>query len=121
MNNNKDIRYLKAMLEFINDIKDISTRKPFDVILSEHDVELSAILMKLSQIGELVGRLSFDMIEFYPEVPWSKIKRMRNYIVHEYEKVDFDVLTHVIQKDLKDLENQLDYILKVELRKTRGI
>lgn len=47
-NNNKDIRHLMAMLQYIDEIENIKNRQPIDQILENHNVELSAVLVKLS-------------------------------------------------------------------------
>ncbi|GAK31909.1 hypothetical protein WOSG25_190170 [Weissella oryzae SG25] len=119
-NNNKDIRYLKAMLQFVDEIQEIASRQPLVDILDKPDVELSAIMMKLTQIGELVGRLSFNTIENYPDVPWIQIKGLRNTIVHEYEKVDREQLKDVITTDLDSLKDMLNDVVRNELRRTRN-
>lgn len=118
-NNNKDIRQLMAMLQYIDEIENIESRKPMDNILGDYDVELSAILMKLSQIGELVGRLSLNIIDDYPDVPWRKIKNLRNVIAHDYESIKLDIIKDVLMKFLPELKQQLPMIIDRETKRTR--
>lgn len=43
----------------------------------------NAISMCILQIGELVGRLTEDFKADHTEIPWHKIRGMRNYVAHE--------------------------------------
>ena len=55
----------------------------------------NAISMCILQIGELVGHLSDDFRENNTEIPWHKIRGMRNYVAHEYGSIDLDVVWYV--------------------------
>jgi len=52
----------------------------------------NAISMCILQIGELVNHLSIDFRENNGEIPWHKIRGMRNYVAHEYGNIDLDVV-----------------------------
>jgi len=52
----------------------------------------NAVSMCILQIGELVKHLSADFKEENREIPWQKIRGMRNYVAHEYGSIDLDVV-----------------------------
>ena len=52
----------------------------------------NAVSMCILQIGELVNHLSNDFKENHTEIPWRKIRGMRNYVAHEYGTIDLDVV-----------------------------
>ena len=52
----------------------------------------NAVSMCILQIGELVGRLTDDFKADHAEIPWRKIRGMRNFVAHEYGSVDFEVV-----------------------------
>ncbi|MCM0582707.1 DUF86 domain-containing protein [Weissella diestrammenae] len=118
MSNNKDIRYLESMLIYLDQVNDIASSKPMDLIITEYGLELSSILMKLTQVGELVGRLSFNTIEEYPDVPWRELKGLRNVIVHEYEDIRLQEIKNIILNNIPDTEEQLRNVLQNEIRKS---
>lgn len=72
----------------------------------------NAISMCILQIGELVGRLTEDFKTDHTEIPWHKIRGMRNYVAHEYGSIDFEVVWFASTKSIPDLkafcENYLD-------------
>jgi uncharacterized protein with HEPN domain len=41
-------------------------------------------------IGEATAKLPLAVREAYPEVPWEKMQAMRNFVFHEYFRVDLD-------------------------------
>lgn len=68
--------------------------------------------MCIVQIGELAGRLSDDVKDAYPEVPWKEIKGMRNFFAHEYDRMDTEDVWYTIQNDIPVLKQNCTRILK---------
>ena len=71
---------------------------------------ISACVFNLSQIGELVGKLSPEFIESTPHIPWRKIKGMRNKIVHDYEGIRLNIVWEVLTDFLPELIENLENI-----------
>ena len=80
-----------AFEEFSNDLKTIS-----------------ACVFNLSQIGESVGRLDTEFIERNNQIPWRKIKGMRNRIVHDYEGIQLNIVWDVLVDFLPELIKNID-------------
>lgn len=68
---------------------------------------VEACIFNLSQIGELVIKLDKEFISEYPELPWFKMKGLRNRIVHDYEGVNLNLIWQIIDSDIKILKEQL--------------
>ncbi|MEW6351921.1 MAG: HepT-like ribonuclease domain-containing protein [Thermodesulfobacteriota bacterium] len=49
---------------------------------------ISALERELILIGEAAQHVPLDVVERSPEVPWTRMKGMRNVIVHRYWGVD---------------------------------
>jgi len=56
------------------------------------DVLQAAVLHHLTVIGEAINRLSADLKERHPEVPWRQITAVRHRIVHAYFDLDWQIL-----------------------------
>ena len=67
----------------------------------------SAVNFKFIQISENASRLSKELIISATEIPWNKIKGLRNKIVHDYGNVVMDTIFNTIKKDLPILLEQL--------------
>ena len=63
----------------------------------------NAIAMCILQVGELVGRLSDAFKQEYREIPWHKIRGMRNYVAHEYGSIDLEVVWFAAHKSIQEL------------------
>ncbi len=59
-------------------------------------------------IGEAARKVSPQFQRDHPEIPWRQIIGMRHRIVHDYMRVDEDVLWEVIQHDLPALLPHLE-------------
>ena len=82
----------------------------------DSDLALRLALVHLLQmIGEAAGGLSDDFKLAHPDVPWNRIVGMRHRIVHEYWRVDLDVVWEVVQNELADLAERLAPYVKHHL------
>ena len=70
---------------------------------SADDKTVNACVFCLSQIGELVGKLSDKFIKQHPAIEWHKIKGLRNRIVHDYEGLKLNMVWDVLTEFLPTL------------------
>jgi uncharacterized protein with HEPN domain len=49
-------------------------------------------VQELAIIGEAAGKVSPEIARSAPEIPWPKIVRMRNRLIHGYREVDLEVV-----------------------------
>lgn len=61
-------------------------------------------------IGEAARKVSDEFRQQHPEIPWRKIVGMRHRIVHDYMRVDEDILWQVVTGDLSELLPLLEAI-----------
>lgn len=64
----------------------------------------NAVSMCILQIGELVGRLTDDFKADHADIPWHKIRGMRNYVAHEYGSIDFEIVWFASTKSIPELQ-----------------
>lgn len=69
------------------------------------------ITHQLQIIGEAAARITPDLQENCPEVPWRQIIGMRNVLTHGYFDIDFDIVWSVVERDLGKLRSQVKAIL----------
>ena len=61
-----------------------------------------------------MNRLSVNLRERYPEVPWRKILATRNRIVHAYFELDWQILWDAAANEIPLLRCQVQNILTTE-------
>ena len=74
----------------------------------------SAVLYQLIVIGEAVKRLSFELRQQHPEIPWTLMAGMRDHLIHGYDVVDWDEVWRTATRDVPDLLNKLEAFLPQE-------
>ena len=83
---------------------------PYETFAADERTQL-AVGMTLIQIGEAAARILQHYPDFaveHAEIPWDRMKGMRNVVVHDYYKLDLPVVFDTVQKALPDLISQLD-------------
>lgn len=74
----------------------------------------SAVVHKLSVIGEAAARVSGDLRARNPQVPWPQIIAFRNILVHAYFGVDWDLVWAAARNRCPLLRAQAAGILAAE-------
>lgn len=62
-------------------------------------------------IGEAVWKLSAELKSAYPQVPWRSIEGMRHVMVHDYFKVDWEIVYTTAQRDIPALRPHVHAML----------
>ena len=63
--------------------------------------------MKISQLGELAGKVDNEYRATHKDIPWSRIYGLRNRIVHDYEGINLVLVWEIISNDLQELREKL--------------
>lgn len=70
----------------------------------ERDVKTQdAVLRRLEIIGEATKRLSDETKRQHPDVAWKKMAGMRDFLIHDYDKVNLARVWEVLQENLLPL------------------
>ena len=69
------------------------------------------IVKNIEIIGEAARMLTEQFKQQNAEVNWRVIANMRNFLVHEYFRVDSDVVWSVIHKEIVELKTQVERYL----------
>ncbi|HXB68104.1 MAG TPA: HepT-like ribonuclease domain-containing protein [Candidatus Acidoferrales bacterium] len=80
----------------------------------------AAVLHHLTVIGEAISRLSVELRDRYPEVPWPQIIAVRHRIVHAYFDLDWQILWDSATGDIPQLRRQVLDILTTEFSESES-
>lgn len=107
--NNPHVR-LRHMLDAAREVVDFTTgRKRAD--LDTDQLLLRALSMSTGIIGEAASQLDDEFRQSYDSIPWRQIIGMRNFLFHEYFRVDPDILWQTVTRAVPPLIPQIESIL----------
>lgn len=66
-----------------------------------------AVLRNLAVIGEAVRALPAEFKEERPNTAWASIAGLRNIVIHEYFRVNLDLIRDIVDHDLIALATTL--------------
>jgi len=110
--------FLKDILSACRKIEAIVAATSEDLFLRD-EVLPAAILHHLTVIGEAINRLSVELRERHPEVPWRQIIAVRHRIVHAYFDLDWQILWDTATDDIPNLRRQVLNILTTEFSESK--
>jgi len=102
--------YLTDIAERIQRIE-IYTQGGRDIFLESLIIQ-DAVSRNFELMGEGVKRVSQDVKQRYPEVPWRRIAGFRDVLIHDYLGVDINEVRNVVERNLPDLKQQISLILR---------
>ncbi len=70
------------------------------------------VVYHLQIIGEAARALPDEFRDAHPEISWQQIIGMRNVLVHAYFGIDDSVVWEVVERDLPELKQATDAILR---------
>ena len=71
-----------------------------------------AVAFEFTTMGEAARAMPAEVQKRYPYVPWDKMQAIRNVLVHEYFRIDEEILWRASQEDIPPLIPVLEEILR---------
>ncbi len=102
----KNIKAIEKMLFHIGRLERTLDGIEFEQYL-DSEILQDASILNILQIGENVSLLDEDFIKAHSEIPWRKIKAVRNVFVHNYDGIDMNSMWALIKRDIPELKEKL--------------
>jgi uncharacterized protein with HEPN domain len=107
--------YLVDIVEAAEAIERFVASLEWDDFLRD-DLRQSAVLQKLTVIGEAAARLPQSFRDQHPEIEWRDIIAFRNILVHSYFSVKLPIIWEAVTQDVPDLREKVVHILTQEYK-----
>jgi uncharacterized protein with HEPN domain len=102
--------YLSDILEAADAIETFLADLDKDAFINS-DLIRSAVLQKLTIIGEATARLPKAFKERNKEIEWADIIAFRNLPVHAYFSIDWSIVWTTAVKDVPELKQKISAIV----------
>jgi uncharacterized protein with HEPN domain len=111
MMSERDMSVLKHMIKYCSYIEEAIERFGDSLDVLEADqIFRNSVSMCVLQIGELTTHFSKAFLTKNDEMPWSRMKGMRNIAAHNYKSFSIELLHVVISEKIPELK---EYCLKL--------
>lgn len=107
----RDRDYVYDIWEAMDRILTYTSELDYDQFMEDRKTQ-DAVLRNLQVMGEATKKLSPELREAYPDIPWREIAGMRDKIAHEYFGVNYEIVWTVASRDITDVFPRIEAILK---------
>lgn len=97
------IQHILKECEKIRDLLEIVSYEEF----LEKTMYQDALIRPLEIIGEAAGNLSQEFVSAHPEIPVANMKGMRNLLMHQYFRVDLNLVWQTCTQDIQPVYQSL--------------
>ena len=94
------------MLQAAEKVQKFLEGKTFEDFIQD-DMRQAAVERNLEIIGEAARRVSEELKQEHPEIPWKRIISQRNVLIHEYDDIDYEKIWKVVSIDVPRLIEQV--------------
>jgi uncharacterized protein with HEPN domain len=106
-----EMLYLTDIVEAADAIQRFCANRNYEDFLYDEMCQ-SAVLQKLIVIGEAAARLPVEFQSAHSDLDWPDIIGFRNFAVHEYFAVKWDIVWVTATQDVPELRQQITHILE---------
>lgn len=97
---------IEKMIKYIDKTMIYCKGQNYDSFES-NEMLIEACVFDISQIGELCRHLDEDFMKKYSEIPWHKMRGLRNRIIHDYDGLNLLPVWETINDDFPELKTML--------------
>ena len=98
--------YIEHILQSIDRIEAYLSGKDHQSF-SDDFMTQDAVVRQLEIIGEATKRISIELRNINPQVPWSDKAGMRDILIHDYIDVDIDIVWKTASESIIKLKSLL--------------
>jgi len=94
------------IIESINKIEEYTLGLSFEDF-EENNLITDAVVRNIEIIGEAAKNVPAEIQNQFTDIPWQKLRGIRNRIVHDYFEVDRTIIWYIVTNELTPLKKSL--------------
>jgi uncharacterized protein with HEPN domain len=103
------------IIESISKIEDYIRDLSFEDF-AYNSLLIDGVVRNFEIIGEASKNIPQEIQNKFEDIPWKKLKGIRNRIVHEYFSVDITIIWYIAQNELNPLKISLSKYIQEKLK-----
>ncbi len=112
--NDRDLVRLQDMLDAARKAQAYVQGKPREALEADDDLVGFALIHAIQIIGEAASKISPETRAELSQIQWQNIIGMRNLVVHDYLRVDYDIAWKAATVSIPELITELEKLLPPE-------
>ena len=104
-----DKTYLEHILDAIDKVT-AYTAEGRDAFMEDTKTQ-DAVVRNFEIIGEATKRLTSELRERYPHIPWKQAAAFRDVLSHDYMGIDLTIVWNVVESHLPELRESIEAVL----------
>lgn len=108
---NKDKQLILQSLTYMSFIVEFIQNLSFDDFMKDYKLRMS-VMFNFIQVGELENKFTSDFVNKYSDINFRDIVGLRNFVVHNYSGVDYELVYDTSINDINTLEKNYRGILE---------
>ncbi|GBL13957.1 hypothetical protein MTo_01252 [Microcystis aeruginosa NIES-1211] len=105
-----DSERLRDILEAIERLEKYARQGK--TLFEQQELIQTWIVYHLQIIDEAARATSQEFKARYPEVPWRDASDLRNLTIHEYFRINLEIIWDIVENDIPPLKGQIEAILQ---------
>jgi uncharacterized protein with HEPN domain len=111
--NEHDLWRLRHMLDTATEAVTLAEGETRETLGKDRKLALALVAATII-IGEAASKIDKQTQTRHPQIEWADIIAMRHVLVHDYYRIDLDVVWDAIRLDLPELIPKLEEIIQSE-------
>jgi uncharacterized protein with HEPN domain len=74
-------------------------------------MQQDAVVRNFEIVGEAAKRISDELKQRHPQIPWQRIAGFRDVLIHQYMGVDLNEVWRIVEQDVPTLRTQIAALL----------
>lgn len=109
----RDEQRLNDILDALENVSRF-IRSKSEALFLQDELLRYAVAQQLAVVGEAAARISPELRQRYPSVPWTGIIGFRNVVVHEYFGIDWPLVWLTVTEQAPELRIQIAEVMRKE-------